>query len=170
MTDNGKPCVLCYNSINICKCQKVTMFTDITFPLEKLKNLMTYGLGGCYAGIIIYKFNGIDYIFMIHTPLIKTFLTSVKSHIDNFDIKYIKIKSPGEYINHNQEYIFSIKNKEIKEYIKNNNNKIIMEPYHCNDSSDKYNFNSMLGIKYENEKISVSNNYGVFEEINLFVK
>lgn len=166
MTDKGNPCVICYKSICSCKCEKVRMFTDTTFPLTRLNNLMTYGLGRCYASIIIYKSYGDHFIFMIHTPYIDTFLSNIKSHISNYNVKYIKIKSPGEYIEDNQKFIFCIKNKKIKKLVEDHSEIITAEPYNLN-RSHLNKFNSMLGIKNKDNKLLVSNNYGVFEEIKI---
>ena len=164
-----KNCVLCYNPLTSQehkqKCREILMFSDITIPVNNLNKLMTCGLGGCYASIILFEKNYEKFIFMIHTPFIEKFINTIQNYINEYKILHITIKCPGKYIKNDGMFIMVPDNEKINTEIVslfNENYKYIIEPYGLDDNS----YNSQIGIKMLDNKLLVSDNYGRFIKID----
>lgn len=99
------------------------------------KNMMTFGLGGCTAIIMVFFTKDTQTpcrIIFGHHPLKNEIVQWYKSNYDlNFNIVTI-IKSPGSYEKKSESKYFTlvINNKEYWENnINESNNKLILEPY-----------------------------------------
>ena len=131
------------------KCITINMFQINEYIIDQhTKNMMTYGLGGCTAIIMVFFSKDTNKPYKIifgHHPDINIILLWYKSYYNlNFNIVTI-IKHPGTFKKTSEYFSLVIDNEQ---YWKNNmnesNNKLILEAYtsiiqmDCNSNSSLY--------------------------------
>ena len=168
-------CANCFQSINslqhITECDTIKMYQLKKQDMPLKKKMMTYGLAGCTAIIIIDR--EYNRILMGHHPekneVLKWF---TQNYYSSSDYKYtIIIKLPGEYIE-NDLGKFDLKGREVKywknELPENPNLKIIFEPYNLNktihisvNKGSNFSYNSSLYFRQTDENnFEYSDKYG----------
>jgi len=162
-------CDSCHHSITSEKhylsCKSVLMYQIVeSYVDSNFKPMMTFGLGGCTAIIIVFFNSGkCIKIVMGHHPYrdyIIQWYQKYKS--DDYNIVII-IKSPGEYLKEDEKYIFKAKDENYyKDLI--DCSRLIFEPYPELISFNESSFVRTLYFKI-NPQPSYSNMYGYFIEI-----
>ena len=161
-------CANCFKELTSDKhqkeCQTIKMFQLKQQNLPLKNKMMTYGLGGCTAIILIDK--ECNRVIFGHHPNKNIVLKWFMENFTNPNNKYILIiKLPGEYIinNFNKYDLKGTEEKFWNQNIpKNDNLKIIFEPYNLNTSiqfNQKYtfNYNSTLYLR-QNKDLSLEYN------------
>lgn len=180
-------CLLCKYDITSIehrnKCTTVNMNTIKYVDLCKEsipKSLMTYGLCGCSAILIIkYQKNtnksiNIAFAHLVFTETIVDFINANLVNTNDYDY-YVIVKTPGEYELINGKYKFNTKNKLLWDNILRKRD----EYHNVNYEFINYNINTSLSedmsyrklycdIRYDDEKnycIYYTDNYGIFKPI-----
>ena len=149
-------------------CNTVLMYQIYEETLNKnFKPMMTYGLGGCHAFIMINK-NTNHFIF-IHHPffeMIKIIFNMNYNVSDNF---VIILKTPGTYIKEETEQYWKMKSEnEFKQrkFLEKSNVELNIVPYNLSQiEGDVY--NSTFYCNYNNNKIEYKDSQGISNYINL---
>jgi hypothetical protein len=129
------------------------------------KPMMTYGLGGCTAIIIVLfdKMSNepVNVIFGHHPCKNYAFSWFTEHYSTEYNIVTI-IKTPGEYVQIDSKWIMEATEKLYwEEKIIRANSKLILEPYSLNMSHDRCNFKTSLYCKFT-DSLQYSDEYGRF--------
>lgn len=134
---------------------------------ENFKPIMTYGLGGCHAFIMINK-NTNHFIF-IHHPffeMIKIIYNMNYNPTDNF---VIILKTPGSYIKEEKEKYWKMKSNDDfnqRKFLERSNVEVYIVPYNLNQTEGNV-FNSTFYCNYNNKNIEYKDSQGISNYINL---
>ena len=162
-------CDSCHHSItskeHYLLCRTVSMYQIVESYVDSdFKPMMTFGLGGCTAIIMVFFKSGkCIKVVMGHHPF-RDYITEwyQKYKSDDYNIVII-IKSPGEYIKEDEKYIFKANDEDYyKDLIDYGH--LIFEPYPKSISFDESLFVRTLYFKIDPHP-SYSNKYGGFIEI-----
>ena len=149
-------------------CNTVLMYQIHEETLNKnFKPIMTYGLGGCHAFIMINK-NTNHFIF-IHHPFFETIKIIFNMNYNVSDNFVIILKTPGTYIKEETEKYWKLKStNELKQKcdFEKQNVKLNIVPYNLNQSI-RDDHNSTLYCRYKDNIFSYTDSLGVFNDINL---
>ena len=165
-------CYNCKHAINTEKhkedCTTIYMFEVInTIIKPDTKKMMTFGLCGCAAIIIVFFTKDTNTPYQIifgHHPIKKNILEWYNEYYNqDYNIVTI-IKSPGNYVKIDNDKYFSLVTND-KDYwisnFNNPNNTLILEPYITDQCTNYVDFNSNLYLEISPE-LKYSNNYGKF--------
>lgn len=149
-------------------CNTVLMYQIHEETLNKnFKPIMTYGLGGCHAFIMINK-NTNHFIF-IHHPFFETIKIIFNMNYNVSDNFVIILKTPGTYIKEETEKYWKMKsNNDFKQrkFLEKSNVELNIVPYNLSQiEGDVY--NSTLYCNYNNNKIEYKDSQGISNYINL---
>ena len=172
-SDTGMKCMNCRHYINSYyhsqNCMTVNMFETKTQLLDlNFKNMMTYGLGGCIAGFVVYKENDNIKIWMSHHPdkmIFKINLFKLLSkHTEN--IIRVVIRCEGHYVKNKHNDMYHEEAKDNNEFIE------ILDFFSCCYSIEPYlessKSSTSVFIKFDDGKLYYTNTFGNYEKINLF--
>ena len=176
-------CDHCYSTIFSEKhnneCNTINMYQVIECIIKPdSKNMMTYGLNGCTAIIMVFFKKDTNKPYKIifgHHPIKNNILTWYKTYYDSKYNIVTCIKSPGYYEKRGEHFTMVIHDENYwKDAMNESNNTLILEPYSkiikiCCSSDDYLNFdyNSTLYLKIYPE-IKYTNCYGKY--INIIPK
>lgn len=123
--------------------------------------MMTYGLRGCIAMIIIIKRTNAAEIIFVHTPILSNIIDVFKKNYNDHDQYQIIIKAPGEYIKCNAIWTMKMNNEAFFiEHFNKNNVDLHLVPYStCHDFSYE-NTKYSLYIYSKNNELYYLDNYG----------
>lgn len=149
-------------------CNTVLMYQIHEETLNKnFKPIMTYGLGGCHAFIMINK-NTNHFIF-IHHPFFETIKIIFNMNYNVSDNFVIILKTPGTYIKEETEKYWKMKSEnEFKQrkFLEKSNVELNIVPYNLSQiEGDVY--NSTFYCNYNNNKIEYKDSQGISNYINL---
>jgi hypothetical protein len=170
--DNSMICASCYSTIlsktHADKCNTISMYQIKESVLDdNFKPMMTYGLGGCIAIIMINKNN--KKIIFAHHPdyqMIKQFFINNYNCSDEF---IVILKTAGSYEKEPVENLWKLKSiNESNEQTDFNkpNVKLNIVPYNLNHMIGDVH-NSSLYCKYLNSKFMYTDSIGVNNYIDL---
>jgi len=134
-------------------CNTVIMYGLIksNYLSKDFKPIMTYGLCGCTAIIVINPVSG-EIIFG-HHPILSQVFNWFNIHCKENANYIIIIKSPGDWIKINDQWILVSNNKqELETKFSESNYKLIIEPYSCMKIISD-NFQSTLYLFKENDNL-----------------
>ena len=171
-SNTGMKCHNCHNYINSYhhsqNCMIVNMYeTKIQTIDVNFKNMMTYGLGGCTAGFVVYKEEDNIMIWMCHHPDKMRFKIEMfkilSTHTNN--IIRVMIRSKGEYVKNEGDKYFKEKVIDNDMYVE------LLDFFKCPYSLEPYfdcqKESQSFYIKYENNNLYYTNTFGNYEKINL---
>ena len=149
-------------------CNTVLMYQIHEETLNKnFKPIMTYGLGGCHAFIMINK-NTNHFIF-IHHPFFETIKIIFNMNYNVSDNFVIILKTPGTYIKEKTEKYWKMKSEndfKQRKFLEKSNVELNIVPYNLSQiEGDVY--NSTLYCNYNNNKIEYKDSQGISNYINL---
>jgi hypothetical protein len=162
-------CSACHNLITSNehnkKCLTIKMFEYKNIDFEYLKdyNVMTYGLGSC-IGLIIVNYDK-KHIIFAHNPNKYNIISLIKKYKSDGCVIYIKFKYEYKKLP-NGKYKLDDSLPWLNFDL--SNVKLITEPYNGTRSintNNDYDYNSSLYIKYEDNIIKYTNNYGVWKPL-----
>ena len=169
-TDKSIHCYTCgstimskYHSEN---CNTVSMYQILEEPLnDNFKPIMTYGLGGCHAFIMINK--NTKHLIFIHHPffeMIKIIFNMNYNVTDNF---IVILKTPGTYVKEDKYWELKSEN-EIKQrkFLERSNAEVNIVPYNLNQSEGDI-FNSTLYCNYKDKQFEYTDSQGSINYISL---
>jgi hypothetical protein len=170
--DNSMICKACYSTIlsktHADKCNTISMYQIKESVLDdNFKPMMTYGLCGCTAFIMINKNN--KKIIFAHHPdykMIKLFFINNYNCSDEF---IVILKTPGSYVKEIVENLWKLKsiNEQIEKTDFNKPNvKLNIVPYNLSHMIGNI-YNSELYCKYLNNKFIYTDSIGVNNYIDL---
>lgn len=169
-SNSGMLCLNCNNLINTrehnTQCMTVMMYENKEQVIDNnFKNMMTFGLNGCYACFVVYKVNNDYKVWMFHHPDKKLFclylIRKLRQNKDN--VIFVLIRNQGEYIkNEGDEYFHEEgkDNNELIELLELFNFSYLIEPYF--QSSE---YSQSIYVKYSNNKLSYLDNHGKVQDI-----
>ena len=116
------------------ECNTINMYEVIECIIKPdSKNMMTFGLGGCTAIIMVFftKDTNIPYkIIFGHHPIKNNVLLWYKKYYDSTYNIVTYIKSPGNYKKTGEYFTMVMYNENYwKDNMNESNNKLILEPY-----------------------------------------
>jgi len=168
--DNSIQCNTCGSTVmseyHEEKCNTVKMYQILEETLnDNFKPMMTYGLGGCHAFIMINK--NTKHLIFIHHPffeMIKIIFNMYYNLSDNFTIIF---KTPGTWVKEEDDKHWKMKseNESIqREFLERHNVTVNFVPYSLSQSREDI-FNSTLYCNYKNKKFEYTDSQG---SINYF--
>lgn len=137
---------------------------------QTFKPMMTYGLGGCTAGLMVVKEKELQKVMMIHDPnKDKVFKYLNKKIRQNYKKEiHIVIRTPGNYVK--QKPYFTLKSKDHDYWMgfnqENQGVKIKIEPYDLAIRSGCRNYDRELYFVRKNNKNMYSDQLGRWVEID----
>jgi len=149
-----------YNTVKIYQ-----IFEEIL--TDNFKPMMTYGLCGCHAFIMINK-NTKDLIF-IHHPffeMIKIIFNMYYNQSDNF---VTILKTPGAWVKEEDDKHWKMKseNESIqRQFLERHNVTVNFVPYSLNQTSEDI-FNSTFYCNYKNKKFEYKDSQGSINYVDL---
>jgi len=153
------------------RCNTSSMYQVREFIISpEFKPMMTYGLGGCTALLMVYFTKDTNMVYKVvlgHHPIKENILLwFTEYYTQDYNIVTI-IKTPGEYIKEGEKWIMKGNNQEYwVSNITKDNCKLILEPYDLMQmSDDETKFNSSLYFKMQSGP-KYSDNYGRYIDIN----
>lgn len=147
--NRGAQCIACYGSVvSSCTCEQVSMWQTKTKSRPMSCCMMTYGLGGCTALIIV----SATHITLAHYPE-KWKIRELINNTSNSD--FVMVITPGDYI---QDLNGKWKLQSYEDW----DNHVLVRAYSENRSG-KFG-EGMVAIKEIDGKVSITNEYGVFKE------
>jgi hypothetical protein len=170
--DNSIECNTCGSTImsNYHKenCNTVSMYQILEEPLnDNFKPMMTYGLGGCHAFIMINK-NTKQLIF-IHHPFFETIKIIFNMNYNVSDKFVIILKTPGIYVKEEDDKYWKMKSEnefKQKQFLERSNVEVNIVPYNLSQLSGDI-FNSTLYCNYKNKQFEYTDSQGIVNYINL---
>ena len=82
-------------------CKTVEMNQQmVQYYNKQFKNMMTFGLGGCYAALIVFKKEGkVSHVYMSHFPYLDYFINFIDLHLKKFNDyeHFVYLRVPGEF-------------------------------------------------------------------------
>ena len=165
-------CYKCANPITSqyhrSSCNTVFMFgfKKTNYSNPDFKPMMTYGLGGCTALVMINRTT--NEIFFGHHPDFDQTIVWFNDNYNQSNQFDVIVKSPGEWVKTNDQWKMVSKSQQqiISTFTKPNIN-LILEPYSLNQSHDN-DFESTLYVFKQSNNIVYTDNYG--REITLIKK
>jgi len=170
--DNSIQCYTCGSTImseyHSEKCNTVKMYQILEEKLnDNFKPMMTYGLGGCHAFIMINK--NTKHLIFIHHPffeMIKIIFNMYYNLSDNF---IIILKTPGTWFKEENDKNWKMKseNESIqRQFLERHNVTVNFVPYSLIETSKNI-FNSTFYCDYKNKKFEYSDSQGIINYIDL---
>jgi hypothetical protein len=149
-------------------CETVQMYQILEETLsDNFKPMMTYGLGGCHAFIMINK--NTKHLIFIHHPffeMIKIIFNMYYNITDNF---VVILKTPGTYVKEEDDKYWKMKSEnefDQNKFLGRSNVEVNIVPYSLSQSSGDI-FNSTLYCNYKNKKFEYTDSQGNINYINL---
>lgn len=170
--DNSIQCNTCGSTImseyHKENCITVSMYQIYEEKLnDNFKPMMTYGLGGCHAFIMINK-NTKDFIF-IHHPffeMIKIIFNMNYNCTHNF---VIVLKTPGTYVKEESDKYWKMKSEkdyDQRKFLERSNVELNIIPYSLNQTNNDI-YNSTIYCNYKNNRFEYTDSQGITNYINL---
>ncbi len=171
-TDKSIHCYTCGSTImSKChseNCDTVKMYQILEETLtDNFKPMMTYGLGGCHAFIMINK--NTKHLIFIHHPffeMIKIIFNMNYNVTDNF---IVILKTPGIFVKDEGDKYWKIKSQDEfnqRKFLERSNVQINIVPYNLHQSEGDI-FNSTLYCNYKNKKFEYTDSQGNINYVNL---
>ena len=171
--DNSMICQSCYSTVlsekhaNCCNTigmyqMKKSIIDDNFIPM------MTYGLGGCTAFIMINK--NTREIMFAHHPDYKMIMVLFNNNYNSSDDFVLILKTPGSYVKEIGDEYWKLKSMtETIQRIDFNkpNVELNIVPYSLNDVYRGNDYNSTLYCKYVNKEFSYTDSNGNYNCVNL---
>jgi hypothetical protein len=170
--DNSIQCNTCGSTVmskyHSEKCNTVKMYQILEETLnDNFKPMMTYGLGGCHAFIMINK--NTKHLIFIHHPffeMIKIIFNMYYNLSDNF---IIILKTPGTWVKEEGDKYWKMKseNESIqRQFLERHNVTVNFVPYSLNQTSGDI-FNSTFYCDYKNKKFEYTDSQGSINYVDL---
>lgn len=124
-----------------CKTVEMNQQT-VQYYNKQFKNMMTFGLGGCYAALIVFKKEGkVSHVYMSHFSYLEYFISFIDLHLEKYSNyePFVYLRVPGEYNFNTKNYE---PNKEFMTAIETLNCNPVIEGYSlCPSWDDIYSTN-----------------------------
>ena len=165
------------SEIHFEKCITVSMWEFKTQEVnEEFKPMMTYGLGGCTAGLVAIKDDVFLNILLVHDPSENIVKQKIQAYLGKYnDTEYesfVIIRTPEENIKNDEgKYITVPKNNTYWETFLTNSDIIrikctyCIEPYSFNSHDGFSNYHKTLHCKIEGDELQYSTIYGSWKNI-----
>lgn len=171
-SNTGMICMNCCKTINskyhYDNCMTVNMFeTQDEILDDNFKNMMTYGLGGCTAGFVVYKENDTIRVWMSHHPDSMIFKLSLfKLLLKNKDnIIRVVVRGNGSYVKNQHNEYFHDEMDDNDKYME------MLEMFSCAYSLEPYfplnHESTFICVKYKDGNLFYTDTLGNFEKISL---
>lgn len=150
--DRSSQCIACYGSVvSSCTCEQVSMWQTKTKSRPMSCCMMTYGLGGCTALIIV----SATHITLAHyPPAVPSKIRKLINNTSNSD--FVMVITPGHYIK-------DLNGKWKLQSHEDWDNHVLVRAY-SELRSGQFG-EGMVAIKEIDGKVSITNEYGVFKTI-----
>jgi hypothetical protein len=148
-------------------CNTIKMYQILEETLtDNFKPMMTYGLGGCHAFIMINK--NTKHMIFIHHPffeMIKIIYNMNYNPTDNF---VVILKTPGTYVKESDKNwkMKSENESNQRQFLERYNVTVNFVPYNLSHVSCDI-FNSTFYCNYKNKKFEYIDSYGTINYVDL---
>jgi hypothetical protein len=149
-------------------CDTVQMYQILEETLtDNFKPMMTYGLGGCHAFIMINK--NTKHLIFIHHPFFEMIKIIFKMNYNVTDNFVVILKTPGTYVKEEGDKYWKMKSQDEfnqRKFLERSNVQINIVPYNLKESEGDI-FNSTLYCRYKDKQFEYTDSNGTINYINL---